>query len=515
MKFSPPVDARQSSRDSGGTRRFSRGVIFTLFALACVIVTSIYVVSVIRRSRPPRYGGAAPEVSSYSLSTRPQPASGPMVLFSNLVAGDNLRNRIAVVPLESPEESRWLTRLACQRIHFAGGRGLCLSEGGGTAALEDSVTSTHAYVFTPDLQIRHDVALGGFPSRARVSPDGRYGAVTVFVAGHSYADAGFSTETTLIDLERGARIDNLEKFTVTRDGKPFRSVDFNFWGVTFAADSDHFFATLGTGNTTYLVEGSVRARRMETRRENVECPSLSPDGTRLVFKKRASGGSGASWRFSVLALATMSETPLAELRSIDDQVEWLDGDRIVYGDGDNLWSIPADGTGQPTKFLSQASSPAMLGKALPPAAANAATSPPPVNSLTLHGTDVAVTVTGAPEIATTGDQISYTVHVANQGPHDATDLRLDAVLGDDLTPVGTPTATNPGSGYGCSVGQNQRLMSCDTILLPKGATWTIAFKARAGAASVQTTRVIVSAGEPDPRADNDRFEAHTTVKAAR
>ena len=50
------------------------------------------------------------------------------------------------------------------------------------------------------------VRLPGVPSRTRVSPDGRYGAVTSFVTGHSYADVGqFSTAATIIDLERGRK----------------------------------------------------------------------------------------------------------------------------------------------------------------------------------------------------------------------------------------------------------------------------------------------------------------------
>ncbi len=124
----------------------------------------------------------------------------------------------------------------------------------------------------------------------------------MFVAGHSYADAGFSTETTLINLETGAKVGNLEQFTLLRDGKSFRGVDFNYWGVTFAPDGDRFYATLGTGGRTYLVEGSVAERRMRTLRENVECPSLSPDGTRLAFKKRVGGLVSGTWRFHVLDL---------------------------------------------------------------------------------------------------------------------------------------------------------------------------------------------------------------------
>jgi len=511
MNTSPQNAPQPASTDSRDPRRLSRGAVFILFALACIIVTSVYVNRVITRDAALRHRAAMPDPSSYAMGTRPWPASKPMLLFASLVAGDNLRNRIAVVPLGLPDGPRWLTRLACQRIHFAAGRGICLSEGGGTAALEDDVIATHAYVFTPDLQIRQDLTLGGFPSRVRISPDGRYGAVTVFVAGHSYADAGFSTATTLIDLERGVKIGNLETFTVSRDGRPFRSADFNFWGVTFAADSDRFYATLGTGGATFLVEGSVRSRRMETRRQNVECPSLSPDGKRLAFKKRETA---QSWRFHVLDLSTMTETALAERRSVDDQIEWLDDERVVYGEGGNLWSVPADGSGTPAKFVSQASSPTMLRTALPTGDALAAADLPAGNSLALRATDLAVTITAPSELTTIGGQIAFTVSVANRGPGDATDVRVDSLLGDGLTLDGTPTATNPRNGYGCSR-QNERGITCDTILLPNGATWTISMNARAGGDGTPITRAVVSAAQSDPQAANDSSEVRTTVRAGR
>jgi uncharacterized repeat protein (TIGR01451 family) len=437
-----------------------------------------------------------------------------MLLFSSLIPDDELRYRVAVAPLQSPDGPRWLTPLVCERVYFAGGRGICLGSGLATANLKDGIASTHAYVFGADLQIRHDIALGGLPSRVRVSPDGRYGATTVFVAGHSYADAGFSTDTTLIDLERGAKIGSLETFTVTRNGKRFRSVDFNFWGVSFAPDSDHFYATLATGGKTYLVEGSVREKRMETRRENVECPSVSPDGTRLVFKKRLAIGAGAPWRFHVLDLATMIETPLAERRSLDDQVEWLDDHRIVYDDPVSVWTVPADGTGQPTKFMSQANSPIVLSSSLSAPATIGNESTFAGKRVTLHGADLGVAITAEPREVTVGNQISYTVSVTNHGPGDATGLRVDQFPGDHLSPVGSIVSSNPGRGYGCSLLEEGHL-SCDTPVLQKGVTWTISFTLQATAPGTPTTRVVASAAQPDPRNDNDSAQASAIVRPSR
>src|ERR1041385_3666969 len=162
---------------------------------------------------------------------------------------------------------------------------------------------------------------------------------------------------------------NLEEFTVSRDGHPFKAIDFNFWGVTFAADGNRFYATLSTGGQTYLVEGNIAAREMRVLRANVECPSLSPDGTRLVFKKRVGGDiHGPVWRFHVLDLATKTETPLAEARSIDDQAEWLDDHRILYEIAPDLWTVPADGKGEPSRYLRSALTPAVIHTTFTPPA---------------------------------------------------------------------------------------------------------------------------------------------------
>jgi uncharacterized repeat protein (TIGR01451 family) len=441
------------------------------------------------------------------------PPAGPTLLFANLTTGANQRLRAAVVPLDSPEGARGMTRLVCQRLYFAAGRGLCLGEGGGTAALEDDVVASRGYVFGADFQIIHDVPLGGFPSRVRVSPDGRYGATTVFVAGHSYADAGFSTETTLIDLESGAKLGNLEEFTVLRDGRRFQAVDFNYWGVTFAREADRFYATLASGGRTYLVEGSVTARQMRTLRENVECPSLSPDGRRLAFKKRVGGLLRPVWRFHVLDLATMAETPLAELRSIDDQIEWLDDRHVLYGDGATVWVAAADGSGQPRKFLSQASSPIVLRTPLPAAATAAAgRSAAGDASLALRAADLAVAIAPSAGDVQAGAIVSYTVTVTNRGPGDATSLKAEHLLPPGSSLAGTPTATNPGQGYGCAVYDDQRRVSCDTPLLPNGATWTITLNVRAESPGTLSPRVVISGAEPDPRPENDNTSASTVVR---
>ena len=262
--------------------------------------------------------------------------------------------QIAVARLDRGTARRIRAPLRCDRVYYAGGRGLCLARGEGFAA------GYRAKIFGSDFRVRGEVGVAGVPSRARVSPDGRYGSVTLFVTGDSYTEAGsFSTRTTLIDMERGEKIADLEEFTVTRAGKQVTAIDTNFWGVTFARDSDRFYATMATGGKTYLVVGSVERRTARVIHQNVECPSLSPDGTRVAFKRRT-GSDEWPWRLTVLDLATMRETPLAELRSVDDQAEWMGDDEVLYGLEGDVWRVRADGRGEPRRLLSGASSPAVM-----------------------------------------------------------------------------------------------------------------------------------------------------------
>jgi dipeptidyl aminopeptidase/acylaminoacyl peptidase len=195
-----------------------------------------------------------------------------------------------------------------------------------------------------------------------VSPDGRLAVTTVFETGHSYADAAFSTRTILIDTATGRRIADLEEFSIDRDGRPFKAADFNFWGVTFASDGDSFFATVKTAGQSYLIKGSIKARHASVLRSGVECPSLSPDGSLLVYKKPLVGEIG--WRLHVLDLATQHERPLNQVaRSIDDQVDWFDDQQVIYHDsaetGTGVWVLPVDGVSPPRLLLPFAYSPAV------------------------------------------------------------------------------------------------------------------------------------------------------------
>lgn len=318
---------------------------FLALIAVCVLVGTVYVAFAIARgseSDNPVAGDARAAANALD-------DGGLTILFQHIARDDDYAH-VAVAHGTGPR--RVTSPLVCERVHFAADRGLCLLPRRSILGNKFSAT-----IFDRDFTVLGRVNLNGINSRARVSRDGKYGATTGFVVGHSYAADDFSTETTIIEMASGRKLANIEDFTVTRDGKQIKEIDFNFWGVTFARDSNRFYATLGTRGKTYLVEGDVRARRMRVLHEGVECPSLSPDETRVAFKKRTTE---REWRLHVLELRTLKETELAEEQSVDDQVEWLDDGRILYGRDGAVWVVQADGSGEPRVFLPNALSPAVI-----------------------------------------------------------------------------------------------------------------------------------------------------------
>lgn len=286
----------------------------------------------------------------------------PHVVFRHTAADPNY-GRLSVAPLDSGDSPRRAAAaLGCERVGYAAGRGICL------VAQRDLFTTYKVVFFDSGLNATGSAKLQGSPSRTRVSPDGRVGAVTVFALGgpHNYKDAGFATRTSIHDMATGDEMGELEQFTTWRDGKRIKAADFNFWGVTFARDSNVFYATLRTAGTMYLVRGDLALRTVTVLRDSVECPSLSPDNRQIAFKKRI-GPADNPWRLYVLDLATLTERPIAaETRSIDDQLEWLDNAHVLYGvpgasrpSSHDVWVAPVDG-GATRIFLPDAESPIVV-----------------------------------------------------------------------------------------------------------------------------------------------------------
>ena len=319
-------------------------------SLAFVVVVAVAAAaigaSLWRASRSRQVPPAA--VAAPGLATAP---SRPFVAVRHLAAGEAW-GHVAMAPLDAADGPRHLTALRCDRAYFAGERGICLQADGLTG---------RALLVDDRMQLVATLPLTGPPSRARLSRDGRWGAFTVFEQGHSYADDTFSTRTTIVDMASGQPLPDLESFTVWQDDNQVKRADVNYWGVTFAADSRRFYATLAFGGTPYLVEGDLAARRVRIIASDVECPSLSPDGRRIAFKR----ASGLRWRLWVRELASGAEHAVeGETRSIDDQVEWLDDAHLLYqfpsDDGNIVYVADVDGATPARLFMRDAWSPSVV-----------------------------------------------------------------------------------------------------------------------------------------------------------
>ena len=296
--------------------------------------------------------GGAPAATLASVASRPH-------VFYRHTGDDADYGKLGMTPLDLVGSPRASTGLPCERVAWAAGHGVCLQADRGV------FTTYKAVLFDKTFRPRATLKLDGPPSRTRVSSDGRLAAITVFVTGHGYDNVKFSTKTIIVDGESGDELGELEQFSTWRDGARFQAPDFNFWGVTFTSDGRTFYASLGTGGKTYLVKGDLVLRRLTVMRENLECPSLSPDGRTIAFKKRV-GPRAGDWRIHLLDLATMAERPLtAETHVVDDQIEWLDDTHVLYAIPrpssavTDVWVAPVDGSAPARVFLAQASSPSV------------------------------------------------------------------------------------------------------------------------------------------------------------
>lgn len=329
-----------------------RATVAAVATLALLAVAVGYVVYAVRRQDR---AASAPPAPAAAVSLAP----GPRLLVRDARPGPG-RGRLATVERTDPAGPRQVSALECERVYAAAATGVCLR------ARHGLTIEYEALVLDQRLRERARISLPGAPSRARVSPSGRMVSWTVFVVGDSYTSTTMSTRTGIHDTRTGRTVENLEMFAITRDGARFRAADVNFWGVTFAPDDNTFYATLATGGSTYLVRGDFARRTVVTLKENVECPSLSPDATRLVYKKKVSDDPDHRWRLSVLELDSLTETQLAETQSVDDQAVWLDNRTVGYALPQradarfDVWSVPADGSGEARLLVPDADSPAPL-----------------------------------------------------------------------------------------------------------------------------------------------------------
>ncbi|MBX7267810.1 hypothetical protein KIF24_18400 [Micromonospora sp. Llam7] len=347
-------ERRSAERDGGPSLRVRLAVLGTV-ALLAVVGAGGYVWRV-RHAQVSLEAAAPPVATGGAL----EPVRGqPHLVFRSTALGAQY-GRVAVVPLSAPDGPRTFAPVSCERVHATTDRAVCLS------AERGIVTTYSARLLDAGWQPIQDLPLTGVPSRTRLSADGSLVATTSFVAGDSYANPGQFSTRTVVTRAGGEVVGDIEQFKLFVDGRSVTAIDRNMWGVTFA-DGDRFYATAASGGRTWLVEGSLARRTVTALHEDAECPSLSPDGTRVAVKKRGDLPPGR-WRLAVYDLRDGRQTLLSETRSVDDQVEWLDDDTVLYGlpradaasATSDVWAVPADGGGQPRVLVADAWSPAVV-----------------------------------------------------------------------------------------------------------------------------------------------------------
>jgi len=327
------------------TRQRRISVFLVVCAAAVAVIVGYFVAAALNGTDEGASAGATSRAAA-----GPPIAKGDLLLLDRDRSHSKAWGRLVVVS----GGRRRVGALTCERVAFAGGSGICLAKSRTFPA-----PGYEARFFDAHQRVTGKVSLRGTPSRARVSPDGRYAASTSFVNGDAYTNPGaFSTRTTIYDVHAGKKVADLEDFRITRDGHAYKKADFNYWGVTFVGGSGQFYATLATGQHHFLIRGDLHAKTATVVRDGVECPSLSPDGTRVAYKARV--GHPFQWRFHVLDLAGGRDTALPNDHSVDDQIAWLDDHRLAYGDGEVVMSVSADGSGAPRLFERSATNPGVV-----------------------------------------------------------------------------------------------------------------------------------------------------------
>jgi hypothetical protein len=271
-----------NSEEAGlGPRTGVRVALFTVLVVVCVAVGGAYVVYA--RGNDPRNGKPTEPLAAGNDAERAAVMAEPHVAFRNTELGSNF-GKVELVPLSAPSGPRYVTPLQCDRVAMARGVGVCLTTDQGV------VTTYRGEIFDAQFRVVHEFPLPGIPSRVRLSPDGKYAAMTLFVYGDSYAAQNFSTRTQFVDTSSGAVLGDLEGFDVTHDGQTVTAISRNYWGVTFAADSNTFYATLAVGAEIHLIQGNLRQRQAHT----IATPNVRPSRPiRLESRTRSAWVAGS------------------------------------------------------------------------------------------------------------------------------------------------------------------------------------------------------------------------------
>ena len=157
------------------TRQRRVGVFVAVTAVAVTVIAVFLGITLINNSKDDDSlpGASAPAVKI---------VKGDMVVLDRDRKHPKAWGRLVII---GNDKVRRLGKLSCERVAFASGHGICLSQ-----ARSLPTPTYEARLFDANQKVTGKISVPGSPSRARVSPDGRYAASTTFVGGDGYANPG-------------------------------------------------------------------------------------------------------------------------------------------------------------------------------------------------------------------------------------------------------------------------------------------------------------------------------------
>lgn len=120
--------------------------------------------------------------------------------------------------------------------------------------------------------------------------------------------------------------------------------------------------------------------------------------------------------------------------------------------------------------------------------------------------DLSITKTDSPDPVTVGNNLTYTITIANNGPNTATGVTLTDTLPGSITFV----SSTPSQGF-CS---GAAVVTCSIGSLANSASATVAIVVTPTAAGTLTSTASVTAAETDTNTANNSATQSTTVSAA-
>jgi len=121
--------------------------------------------------------------------------------------------------------------------------------------------------------------------------------------------------------------------------------------------------------------------------------------------------------------------------------------------------------------------------------------------------DLAITVTGTPDLVIAGANITYTINASNAGPSNAASLTMTDVL-----PADTTFVSASGSGWSCSETAGTVTCTRGTLTIAAAPSIALVVTAPDDAGTVSNT-VTIAATTTDPVAGNNTASTTTTVQA--